>query len=78
MLDRKLESGEWGRPAADPTAHDLPLIAAALAHYERQQSATSLPPSGGGQRQAWRRRAREEGLRSPGMGLRSSRRDPWS
>jgi acetyl-CoA carboxylase, biotin carboxylase subunit len=44
MLDRKLAAGEL-RPSADGAADDLPLIAAALAHYERAQRTAAGPAS---------------------------------
>ena len=50
MLDRKLASGEL-RPAAEEEHPDLPLLAAALAHYERA-SRTGTPASPGG-RSRW-------------------------
>jgi len=63
MLERKLESGEWAPPASNPNGHDLPLVAAAIAHAERQRSATSVPKDGG-QRARWRTVARAEALRT--------------
>ena len=71
MLGRKLESGEW-LPSADTEADgasgalgddDLAMIAAAIAHTERQTSATSTPPAHGGQRGHWHATARREALR---------------
>ncbi len=64
MLDRKLASGEWGAAAGggDDAPADLPLVAAAIAHAERQQSITSLPASEGGRRGHWRTVARREAV----------------
>ncbi|MEM8960637.1 MAG: acetyl-CoA carboxylase biotin carboxylase subunit [Acidobacteriota bacterium] len=68
MLDRKLASGEW-MPSAS-AAHteagvsaDLPVIAAAITHAQRQQRVTALPRTGGGRRSAWRTAARHEATR---------------
>ena len=72
MLDRKLASGEWAKPAdatEDPltaeeqTLEDLPLIAAAIAHAQRQRRTTSLPASASGKRSQWRQAARRQALR---------------
>ena len=61
MLDRKLESGEWAAPDAADLA-DLPLIAAAIAHAERQEAVTTRPAVEGGQRSHWKTVARREAL----------------
>ncbi len=64
MLDRKLASGEWSAGeagAAEPV--DLPLIAAAIAHAERQRTTTSTPATTSGRRPQWRTAARREALR---------------
>jgi acetyl-CoA carboxylase biotin carboxylase subunit len=61
MLDRKLASGEWAAPAGAELA-DLPLIAAAVAHAERQEVVTSRPAVAGGQRGHWKTVARREAL----------------
>ncbi len=71
MLDRKLESGEWAAPdhfadgppeQRDSELADLPLIAAAVAHAERQEVVTSRPTAPGGQRSHWKTVARREAL----------------
>jgi acetyl-CoA carboxylase biotin carboxylase subunit len=70
MLDRKLESGEWApRPAAETASGetsgeeaDLALIAAAIAHAERQRAAAASPPAAGGRRGRWHLAARREAL----------------
>ncbi len=71
MLDRKLASGEWAAPQAEldasgrtglPLIADLPLIAAAVAHAERQEVVTSRPAAPGGQRSHWKTVARREAL----------------
>ncbi len=72
MLDRKLASGEWaapGPPGGGQTRNidgsglaDLPLIAAAVAHAERQEVVTSQPAVAGGQRGHWKMVARREAL----------------
>ena len=63
MLDRKLASGEWAAPEATPGSEaDLPLIAAAVAHAERQEIDTSRPAVGGGLRGHWKAAARQEAL----------------
>ena len=64
MLDRKLESGEWSQPPT-PDIADLPLIAAAISHAERQRRVTSTVPEKGGQRDQWRLAARREALGGP-------------
>ncbi len=69
MLDRKLASGQWGKePLEAACASDLPLIAAAIAHAERQDIVTAQPPVDGGQRSLWKTTARREAL---GLGGRS-------
>jgi len=60
MLDRKLASGEL-RPEAEEEHPDLPLLAAALAHYERA-SRTGTPASPAG-RSRWAQAGRCGGLR---------------
>lgn len=62
MLDRKLASGQWARPEEAPF-EDLPLIAAAIAHVQRQRRKTSVPGSREGKRPNWRRAARRQALR---------------
>jgi len=51
MLDRKLAAGGL-RPATDGAADDLPLIAAALAHYERANQAVAHPATPGTSRRS--------------------------
>jgi acetyl/propionyl-CoA carboxylase alpha subunit len=70
MLERKIEDGTWATAAAsaeDADDRDLPLVAAAIAHFERQQKATSIagvdaaPGAGSsGRRRQWRLAARRE------------------
>ncbi len=63
MLDRKLASGEWAAPRADGSDRaDLPLIAAVVAHAERQEVVTSRPTAPGGLRSHWKTVARREAL----------------
>ncbi|MDA8015933.1 MAG: acetyl-CoA carboxylase biotin carboxylase subunit [Thermoanaerobaculia bacterium] len=65
MLERKMEDGSWAVEPATADA-DLPLVAAALAHFARQQQVTSI--AGGsaedaahtGSRRQWRLAARRE------------------
>ncbi len=50
LLDRKLAAGELGAAAAEDTADeeaDLPLIAAALAHFERTARSAAVQEPGG-------------------------------
>jgi len=63
MLDRKLEAGEWAAVGQESAFPDLPLIAAAIAHAERQREVTSIPPLEGGSRDHWRMVAHREALR---------------
>ncbi|MGB5881945.1 MAG: acetyl-CoA carboxylase biotin carboxylase subunit, partial [Thermoanaerobaculia bacterium] len=67
MLDRKLAAGEL-QPGHRPELADLPLIAAALEHAERQARYSAVPAAGGGRRPRWRQASRRESLRS----------GPWS
>ncbi len=63
MLDRKLKSGEWAASQVDASElADLPLIAAAIAHAERQDVVTSQPKVSGGQRSHWKAVARREAV----------------
>ncbi|MEM7582611.1 MAG: acetyl-CoA carboxylase biotin carboxylase subunit [Acidobacteriota bacterium] len=63
MLERKLASGDWAAGhGEDPELADLPLIAAAIAHAERQEVVTSQPVVEGGQRSHWKTVARREAL----------------
>ncbi|MEM8931067.1 MAG: acetyl-CoA carboxylase biotin carboxylase subunit [Acidobacteriota bacterium] len=61
MLERKLDSGEW-LPEDDGARHDLPIVAAAIAHAVRQETVTSTSQrsDGHGHRDAWRDAARRE------------------
>lgn len=65
MLERKLASGEW-MPADEEDHGLLPIVAAAIAHAERQQTVTavaSIDDQGRqGHRSAWRDAARREGV----------------
>ncbi|MEE9563157.1 MAG: acetyl-CoA carboxylase biotin carboxylase subunit, partial [Thermoanaerobaculia bacterium] len=67
MLDRKLAAGEL-QPGHELELPDLPLIAAALEHAERQARYSAVPAAGGGRRPQWRQASRRESLRS----------GPWS
>ncbi len=75
MLDRKLASGEL-RPVESCQAAalpDLPLLAAAIAHYERARRTTAVVPggtgaAGGGRRLRWAAAGRREAVRG----------GPWS
>ena len=61
MLDRKLANGEWAAPEiVEGVAADLPLIAAAVSHAERQGVVTSRPAVAGGRRSHWKTAARHE------------------
>jgi acetyl-CoA carboxylase biotin carboxylase subunit len=60
-LDRRLAAHELLPPGA--AAEDLPLIAAALEHYERSRRQVAHPQGGEGRRAEWRRVARRESLR---------------
>ncbi|HYG60964.1 MAG TPA: acetyl-CoA carboxylase biotin carboxylase subunit [Thermoanaerobaculia bacterium] len=64
MLDRKLAAGELQPPPGDEPA-DLPLIAAAVAHFERVGRSLADPAASGGQsrRSRWGLAARREALR---------------
>ena len=63
MLDRKLAAGEL-QPGHELELADLPLIAAALEHAERQARYSAVPAAGGGRRPQWRQASRRESLRS--------------
>jgi acetyl-CoA carboxylase biotin carboxylase subunit len=67
MLDRKLAAGELRppAPAADAGLADLPLIAAAVAHFERASRSLAGPATadGASRRSRWALAARREGLR---------------
>ncbi len=63
MLDRKLAANELHPPAEDDGLADLPLIAAALAHFEETGRVASTQPSTGGQRVRWGLAARRGALR---------------
>ncbi len=63
MLDRKLGAGGL-RPSTDGAPADLPLIAAALAHYERaNQTAAGPVSSAGSRRSRWAGAGRHEARR---------------
>jgi acetyl-CoA carboxylase biotin carboxylase subunit len=63
LLERKLKDGAWG-PQEMLQQGDLPIVAAAIAHAERQQVAAAAPPPvGQGHRQQWKWAARRGGLR---------------
>ncbi|HVS04143.1 MAG TPA: acetyl-CoA carboxylase biotin carboxylase subunit [Thermoanaerobaculia bacterium] len=62
MLDRKLAAGELALPAPPP-GRDLPLVAAALAHFERCQRVAGAPGEGGGRRSRWSESGRQDALR---------------
>ncbi len=63
-LDRKLEAGALARPASDGP-DDLPLIVAALEHFENAGRQVAQPSEGGGaHRTRWRHAARDGALRS--------------
>ena len=61
MLERKLACGEW-MPVVEDDGGDLPIVAAAIAHAERQETVTSTArrTNGHGHRGAWRDAARRE------------------
>ncbi|HEX5758683.1 MAG TPA: acetyl-CoA carboxylase biotin carboxylase subunit [Thermoanaerobaculia bacterium] len=73
MLDRKLAAGELAPSGAAAggafqgtggEAGDLPLLAAALAHFDRvSRTAATAPPSGGGRRSRWATAGRLGSLR---------------
>jgi acetyl-CoA carboxylase biotin carboxylase subunit len=66
MLDRKLHAGEL-RPRGGDVPADLPLLAAALAHFESAGKTVASPPvAGGGRRARWGAVARREALRGGG------------
>jgi acetyl-CoA carboxylase biotin carboxylase subunit len=60
-LDRRLGAGELARPAA-ARIDDLPLVAAAIAHYE-QAHTVAAAGTAEGSRSVWRRAARRSALR---------------
>jgi acetyl-CoA carboxylase biotin carboxylase subunit len=62
-LDRKLATGELA-PVERPRHPDLPILAAAIAHFERAQSVAAVGGSTAGSRSRWRSSARRGGLRS--------------
>jgi acetyl-CoA carboxylase, biotin carboxylase subunit len=62
MLDRKLADGALA-PPAKTRFEDLPLVAAALAHFERSQRTAAAPASGAGSRRSrWAAVARREAV----------------
>jgi acetyl-CoA carboxylase biotin carboxylase subunit len=64
LLDRKLAAGELRppSPAAAEAGADLPVIAAAIAHYERARRTVGAP-AGGNRRSRWADAARRESQR---------------
>ena len=62
-LDRKLGAGELA-PVERAGLPDLPILAAAIAHYERAQSVAAVGGGAAGSRSRWRTAARRGGLRS--------------
>jgi acetyl-CoA carboxylase, biotin carboxylase subunit len=62
MLDRKLRSGELVLPTA-AADRDLPLVAAALAHFERLGRRAGSVPGTAGSRGGWRQAARVGAVR---------------
>ena len=65
--ERKLKDGAWG-PREESRQGDLSLVAAAIAHAERQQVVTSVAPAGGhGYRAGWKALGRREALRRGGL-----------
>ena len=66
MLDRKLAAGELHPPTEDGSGElaDLPLVAAALAHYERAQRTVTSPAAGNEPRRSrWGQAARQGTMR---------------
>jgi acetyl-CoA carboxylase biotin carboxylase subunit len=67
MLDRKLAAGELQPPQPEEGEEpaDLPLIAAAVGHFEQANRSLAPPAASGGEsrRSRWGRAARQEGLR---------------
>ena len=63
MLDRKLATGELHPPAEEEGLADLPLIAAALAHYEDAARVAGAPQSARHQRPRWGLAGRQGALR---------------
>ena len=51
-------------PPSGGISEDLPLIAAALAHYERASRQATMPATHEGRRSRWGAAARREALRS--------------
>src|SRR5206468_321920 len=63
MLDRKLASGEL-KPLPPDEPADLPLLAAAIAHFERTgRSLSDAHPADGKPSSRWGQAARRENLR---------------
>ena len=61
-LDRKLAAGELEPPARD-AGSDLPILAAAIAHFERAQRAAAGSEGKSTRRTVWREAARRAALR---------------
>ncbi len=66
-LDRKLASGEL-QPVAGEDNADVPLLAAAIAHFERSQRVAGRPPGGTGHRSRWRESSRRAARRGESWG----------
>jgi len=64
LLERKMKDGVWG-VAEDIHESDLSIVAAAIAHAERQQKVTSISSHDGGRghRSQWRHAGRLEAMR---------------
>lgn len=64
LLERKMKDGVWGKPEAFHKG-DLPIVAAAIAHAERQQKVTAVSTHDGGRghRKEWRHVGRREAMR---------------
>jgi len=63
-LDRVLASGELAPPVRG-AGSDVPLIAAAIEHYDRAQRVAAAPGAQGSRRSLWRAAGRRGGLRRP-------------
>jgi acetyl-CoA carboxylase biotin carboxylase subunit len=64
-LDRKLAAGELKAPERD-AGSDLPLVAAAIAHFDRAQRMATGAGGSGSRRSAWRDAGRQGALRRGG------------
>ncbi len=61
-LDRRLEEGGLARPERGADS-DVPILAAAIAHFERAGRAAATGRAGGGARRRWKDAARREARR---------------